>query len=168
MPPKAADSGSRAVGAIGLPDRRFGPVDAAVCSPLTRVLSVDVFDTLLWRRVPKPTDVFLLVARRLADRDGLAGHVDPRGFARLRLLAEAEARRRQRDLDGSVEVGLAEIYEVFDRDVTPGLSVADLVGAELGPLTAQLCAPDQPSDDSLMVTASGRPVSRERTCSSEK
>jgi len=36
-----------------------------------------------------------------------------------------------------------------------GLS-ADLVGAELGPLTAQLCAPDQPSDDSLMVTASGR------------
>ncbi|HYA50851.1 MAG TPA: sensor histidine kinase [Streptosporangiaceae bacterium] len=36
-----------------------------------------------------------------------------------------------------------------------GLS-ADLVGAELGPLTAGLCAPDQPLDDSLMVTASGR------------
>ena len=36
-----------------------------------------------------------------------------------------------------------------------GLS-ADLVGAELGPLTAGLCAPAQPSDDSLMVTASGR------------
>jgi two-component sensor histidine kinase len=33
---------------------------------------------------------------------------------------------------------------------------ADLVGADLGPLTAQLCAPGQPSDDSLMVTASGR------------
>ena len=33
---------------------------------------------------------------------------------------------------------------------------ADLVGAELGPLTAQLCAPGQPADDSLMVTASGR------------
>ncbi len=36
-----------------------------------------------------------------------------------------------------------------------GLS-ADLVGAELGPLTAQLCGPDQPSDESLMMTASGR------------
>jgi two-component sensor histidine kinase len=36
-----------------------------------------------------------------------------------------------------------------------GLS-ADLVGAELGPLTAGLCAPAQPLDDSLMVTASGR------------
>ena len=36
-----------------------------------------------------------------------------------------------------------------------GLS-ADLVGAELGPLTAGLRAPDQPADDSLMVTASGR------------
>jgi two-component system, sensor histidine kinase PdtaS len=36
-----------------------------------------------------------------------------------------------------------------------GLS-ADLVGADLGPLTARLCAPGQPADDSLMVTASGR------------
>lgn len=33
---------------------------------------------------------------------------------------------------------------------------ADLVGAELGPLTARLCAPGKPADDSLMVTASGR------------
>jgi two-component sensor histidine kinase len=36
-----------------------------------------------------------------------------------------------------------------------GLS-ADLVGADIGPLTAQLCPPGQPADDSLMVTASGR------------
>ena len=36
-----------------------------------------------------------------------------------------------------------------------GLS-ADLVGADLGPLTARLCAPGLPADDSLMVTASGR------------
>jgi two-component sensor histidine kinase len=33
---------------------------------------------------------------------------------------------------------------------------ADLVGAELGPMTARLCAPGRPTDDSLMVTASGR------------
>jgi two-component sensor histidine kinase len=33
---------------------------------------------------------------------------------------------------------------------------ADLLGAELGPVTAQLCAPAEPADDSLMVTASGR------------
>jgi two-component sensor histidine kinase len=33
---------------------------------------------------------------------------------------------------------------------------ADLVGAELGPVTAELCAPGVPADDSLMVTASGR------------
>ena len=33
---------------------------------------------------------------------------------------------------------------------------ADLLGAELGPVTLQLCAPGQPADDSLMVTASGR------------
>jgi two-component sensor histidine kinase len=33
---------------------------------------------------------------------------------------------------------------------------ADLLGADLGPVTAQLCAPREPADDSLMVTASGR------------
>jgi len=33
---------------------------------------------------------------------------------------------------------------------------ADLVGSELGPVTARLCAPGRPTDDALMVTASGR------------
>jgi two-component system, sensor histidine kinase PdtaS len=33
---------------------------------------------------------------------------------------------------------------------------ADLVGAELGPVTTRLCASGLPTDDSLMVTASGR------------
>ncbi len=33
---------------------------------------------------------------------------------------------------------------------------ADLVGSELGPVTARLCAPDEPMDDSLMVVATGR------------
>jgi len=33
---------------------------------------------------------------------------------------------------------------------------ADLVGSELGPVTARLCAPDEPVDDSLMIVASGR------------
>ena len=33
---------------------------------------------------------------------------------------------------------------------------ADLVGADLGPVTARLYAPDEPIDDSLMVVASGR------------
>src|SRR5262249_58493951 len=33
---------------------------------------------------------------------------------------------------------------------------ADLVGAELGPLTTRLCSTGLPADDSLMVTASGR------------
>ena len=33
---------------------------------------------------------------------------------------------------------------------------ADLVGSELGPVTARLCTPGEPIDDSLMVVASGR------------
>src|SRR5664280_3843376 len=76
-------------------DRRFEPVDRAVHSSLTRVLSVDVFDTLLWRKVPKPTDVHLLVGRRLMAKGALAPHIDPRAYARLRVLAEEAARRRK-------------------------------------------------------------------------
>jgi two-component sensor histidine kinase len=33
---------------------------------------------------------------------------------------------------------------------------ADLVGADLGPVTARLCAPGEPADDSLTIVASGR------------
>ncbi|HEX7443582.1 MAG TPA: HAD hydrolase-like protein, partial [Acidimicrobiales bacterium] len=96
-----------------LPDRRFEPIDEAVRSARTRVLSVDVFDTLLWRRVPKPTDVHLLVGRRLADQGALVGHIDAYGYSRLRILAEAEARRKKQDEHGSTEVTLAEIHAVL-------------------------------------------------------
>jgi FMN phosphatase YigB (HAD superfamily) len=114
-----------------LPDRRFEPIDQAVASARTRVLSVDVFDTLLWRRVPKPTDVHLLVGRRLADTGALASHIDPRAYARLRILAEEEARRhKQRDC-GSVEVTLSEIHAVLAPNVMPTLGVVEAAGHEL-------------------------------------
>jgi FMN phosphatase YigB (HAD superfamily) len=114
-----------------LPDRRFEPIDEAVRSPRSRVLSVDVFDTLLWRRVPKPTDVHLLVGRRLADTGALAPHIDPRAYARLRVLAEAEARRRKRRECGSSEVTLTEIHALLPPAITPALSADDVAGTEL-------------------------------------
>jgi hypothetical protein len=112
-------------------DRRFGPIDEAVGNHRTRVLSVDVFDTLLWRQVPKPTDVHLVVGSRLADAGALAAHIDPRAYARLRILAEAEARRiRQLEL-GSTEVSLADIHAVLAPSGASTLGVEEAVACEL-------------------------------------
>ncbi len=65
------------------------------------MISFDVFDTLLLRKVEKPTDVFLYME---------AKYQLPR-FAYQRVRAEAEARKKS--LMG--EVGLDDIYEVLAR-----------------------------------------------------
>lgn len=75
------------------------------------VISFDVFDTLLLRKTPEPTDVFLLVEKET---------VCP-GFARKRQLAESNARLFKCRETGSREVTLQEIYE------TPPLNnIADI------------------------------------------
>ena len=114
-----------------LPDRRFESIDREVRSERTRVLSVDVFDTLLLRRVPKPTDVHLLVGRRLADHGALAPHISPRAYARLRMLAESEARRCAQHDRGSSEVSLEEIHAIVAPSCMPGLSVEQAATHEL-------------------------------------
>lgn len=90
------------------------------------ILSIDVFDTLLWRAVPEPVDAFTLVGRSLA----AAGHllVPAKGFTPLRVAAEARARARcERERD-TTEVTLEEIYQ----ELPPGLVGA----AEAGEMAA--------------------------------
>lgn len=61
------------------------------------VLSLDCFDTLIWRNTHAPTDVF-------ADLDVAGGGVEPR------MWAESHARKRALVRSGAREVGLADIY----------------------------------------------------------
>ena len=91
-------------------------------------LSLDVFDTVLWRRTPRPTDVFAVLGAWLA-RDGRCPDwVTPAAFRRLRITAERHARRGDEAL--GTEVSLADIWqhmplELFDADL------AELVRAEV-------------------------------------
>ena len=78
-----------------------------------RVLSVDVFDTLLLRAVPRPVDTFPLVATRAHERCVLQARVTPEQFAVVRESAEAEARRQAYQRRGSHEVSLDEIYQAM-------------------------------------------------------
>src|SRR5437763_9842942 len=88
-----------------------------------KVLSLDCFDTLLWRKVGEPTDVFhALAATGAFQRHGLT--------AAMRIAAEVQARRVNWMLKGSMEVTLADIY----RQALPKAGaelVAELAECEL-------------------------------------
>jgi len=98
----------------------LGPVWAAIQAGATQVVTTDVFDTLVWRKVAEPIDVFPVVGERLAEAGLLARDVGPASFAVLRQEAETEVRARQLSGLGQVEVRLREIYEVLPRWVLPG------------------------------------------------
>jgi predicted HAD superfamily hydrolase len=85
-----------------------------------RILSLDVFDTLVWRRFPRPTDLFYSVGGAMKDRGWLQDATTPGSFAALR--EEIEALARQRKI-GDNEVTIEEIYQslphAFLRDKSP-------------------------------------------------
>jgi FMN phosphatase YigB (HAD superfamily) len=92
--------------------------------PDVRVLSLDCFDTLLWRSTATPVDVFYDLARHPAfARLGMN--------ARIRVVAEGSARERALVRSGSSEVTLAEIYRAAFPDLDDA-AVSELSAAELG------------------------------------
>jgi len=76
-----------------------------------QVLTLDCFDTILWRHTELPTDVFFDMARRPAFR---AAGID----ATMRQRGEQFARQLQFVRTGRTEVGLEQIYQAS----RPGLS----------------------------------------------
>lgn len=75
------------------------------------VLSLDVFDTALTRRLGSPPDVFAEVEHRLIARFG----DDACGYAAIREMAEESARAVQRGRHGAEEVTLDQIYAEAPR-----------------------------------------------------
>jgi len=111
-------------------DRSLRAAQIAVEQRAVGALSLDVFDTMLLRRVPRPTDAFLLLGSRLVGEGALRPFVTPALFAAVRESAERRARARKRHLGEFPEVRLLEIYAelpdsvlAIDRD---GLADAEL------------------------------------------
>ncbi len=69
------------------------------------VISFDIFDTALYRKVEFPNDVFLIMASEIGYND----------FPNIRKRAEDEARRLKEISNGTREVVLSEIYDVLDQ-----------------------------------------------------
>jgi len=78
-----------------------------------RVISTDVFDTLVWRQVAVPHRAFSLLADRLRSRGQLAAHMTSESFLQLRKLAEREARLKRAHSFGDLEVNLDEVYAML-------------------------------------------------------
>lgn len=88
-----------------------------------RVLSLDCFDTLLWRQVAQPADVFFnLQSSALYLTHGIT--------ADMRVNAEIRARRKRKVLADSFEVTLADIYRELLPQAEDNL-VEHAVAAEL-------------------------------------
>lgn len=85
------------------------------------VVSFDVFDTLLFRTVEKPVDVFACVERKMACH----------GFAESRIRAEARARKALFQQTGCGEVNLEEIYKELEKEAGLSKSLNQLKTAEL-------------------------------------
>lgn len=76
------------------------------------VVSFDVFDTLIFRPLSLPTDVFYLIGHELEIMD----------FKNIRTLAEWDARLKFYAREGSMEIGIADIWDNLEAEV--GISAA--------------------------------------------
>jgi FMN phosphatase YigB (HAD superfamily) len=74
------------------------------------VVSFDVFDTLLWRRYPRPVEVFHDIPRAAARLGLKLPAIDGASFATARRAAEAAARARIADERGVNEVTLRQVH----------------------------------------------------------
>jgi FMN phosphatase YigB (HAD superfamily) len=119
----------------GRRDARLAPAFARLSEDDSiRVLSLDVFDTLLFRKLPEPVDAFGLVAARLRERGALAEGVSDQLWARLREAAEGRARDHVRESGGGVEVTLEQIHAA----VPPALFARPVGPAELEEVECQV------------------------------
>lgn len=84
-----------------------------------KVISFDVFDTLIHRRVLLPADIFGVVGQKIGIDD----------FATQRFGAEARARRMARP--ETFEVSLDEIYKAFPENFLPDLELVKQVELEV-------------------------------------
>lgn len=82
-----------------------------------KVVSCDIFDTLVFRKTIEPVDVFEMVGKVAVERQILADHISPIEFKELRIDAQRLARIKKLEVEGHREVTLREIYEEFSASM---------------------------------------------------
>jgi predicted HAD superfamily hydrolase len=75
------------------------------------LVSLDIFDTVLFRTCHHPTDVFLTAGQLAKQRGLLPQGITAKEFQQIRILAEQKARAEQKKISGTTEVTLESIYQ---------------------------------------------------------
>lgn len=113
-------------------DPRLRAVADAVNATDAALVTFDVFDTLVFRKVDKPVDAFALVGGRLRDLGLLIAAMTPAMFGAVRARSERSGRERRAGIDGSGETDLRGIYDAFPRwPLAEGVTTDELVANEL-------------------------------------
>lgn len=92
-------------------DPRLVELAGRIESGVYDLLSLDVFDTLVWRAVARPSDAFFLLADELYARGAMRPSASRESFVATRIQAETRAR----ECGGSREVTLEEIWREFPK-----------------------------------------------------
>jgi len=106
-------------------------IERRLRSASIEALTTDVFDTIVWRTVPEPTDVFVVLGQALAERKALDASLDPGSFALVRQQSEAAAREQLRLKTGCPEVRLEEIWHCIPEWCHQPLSRAEAIQLEI-------------------------------------
>lgn len=107
-------------------DHRIADLERLVDSGDFALLSLDVFDTYVYREVPRPIDVFFLLAQVLREKGMLYPSSSAASFVRERAQAEGRARRKV----AGHEVTLAQIWAEFPAGYLRAGSVDDAAREE--------------------------------------
>ncbi|NOV04182.1 HAD family hydrolase [Paenibacillus planticolens] len=91
-----------------------------------RLLSLDIFDTLLFRTCANPSDVFIQIAERAHLEGCLKGSITPSAFKEMRMKAEHKAREKQAARTGFGEVTLEQIYDEMPESIVNRVKLVQL------------------------------------------
>ncbi len=142
------------ISAAPIGDRRVTALRQILASGQHEVLSLDVFDTLVWRKALRPTDVFFQVAARLAAQGALWPETPLESFVQQRMRAERLARRKAR----GGEPTLAAIHACFPRAFLKQVSATQLARLEFEVECENVRPQVELLDLAREVQASGRRV----------
>ena len=82
-----------------------------------KLLSCDIFDTLVFRTTAKPTDIFEQVGEVALKEGVLRNTISPKEFRELRVRAELKARLNKLEKYNTREVSLLDIYLEFSPNI---------------------------------------------------
>lgn len=91
-----------------------------------KIVSFDIFDTLIFRLTSEPTDVFEKVGKR-AEKDGILPFgITGIDYKNLRIQAEKKARREKKKKYGTTEVTFEEIFMAFPSFINNSKQLREL------------------------------------------